>query len=173
MLDFPTPSSVASRYAVYRVRASAPPDFASAVGEAENLLTVTGTPTITDRPVQANDPYHYAVTAVSSNSVESASGGPVTVEGKAMPNVEALTVQGNVPNPFIDCTSIVLSVLEAVTVHVRIYDVLGRQVHRTRELLPAGAEQRVDVRGASLSSGVYFYRVTARLDGGRQEEAVG
>ena len=166
-------SPEAARYAVYRVRSGTPPDVASAVQEAENLLAVTGRTTLTDRPVQASNPYHYAVTAVSANSVESAPSAPVAVEGRATPDVEALAVRGNVPNPFADRTSIVLALPEAATVRVTIYDVLGRRVHRTRETLPAGGERRLDLRSAPFSSGVYVYRVTARYDGGGQEAATG
>jgi hypothetical protein len=139
----------------------------------ENLLAVTGQTTLADRPVRAQDPYHYAVTTVGTNSEESMPSASVTVEGRATPDVEALAVQKNVPNPFTDHTSIQMTLPAPATVSVTIYDLLGRRVRRVRESLPAGTERRLDIRGAALSSGVYFYRVTARFEEGGQEEATG
>ena len=177
LLQWDPPSSEGTsrgrRYVVYRVRASAPPDFEEAMTKPENLFAVTGQTTLADRPVRAQDPYHYAVTTVGTNSEESMPSASVTVEGRATPDVEALAVQKNVPNPFTDHTSIQMTLPAPATVSVTIYDLLGRRVRRVRESLPAGTERRLDIRGAALSSGVYFYRVTARFEEGGQEEATG
>jgi len=139
----------------------------------ENLLAVTGKNTLTDRPARAQDPYHYAVTTVGTNSGESMPSASVTVEGRATPDVETFAVQENIPNPFTDRTSIRVTLPAAATVSITIYDLLGRRVRRVRESLQAGTERRIDIRGAALSSGVYFYRVTARFEEGGEEKATG
>jgi uncharacterized lipoprotein YddW (UPF0748 family) len=157
------PSGV-RRYAVYRVRARTSPDFTNAMQTAQNLLAVTGTPTLTDRPVRAEHPYHYAVTAVSANAVESTPSSSVSAEGRVSQAAEAFAVRGNAPNPFAETTTLVLDLAASAEVTVTVYDVLGRRVLQTRTSLPAGVEQSLRLDGSALSSGVYVYRVRARTE---------
>lgn len=157
------PSGV-RRYAVYRVRARTSPDFTNAMQKTQNLLAVTGTPMLTDRPVRAEHPYHYAVTAVSANAVESTPSSSVSAEGRVSQAAEAFAVRGNAPNPFAETTTLVLDLAAPAEVTVTVYDVLGRRVLQTRTSLPAGVEQSLRLDGSALSSGVYVYRVRARTE---------
>jgi hypothetical protein len=82
----------------------------------------------------------------------------------------AFAVQGNYPNPFNPSTRIVLDLPEAAAVTVRLYDVLGRAVLALPvQALEAGRQRTVEVDGASLASGTYFYVVRAVMATGSQE----
>ena len=94
------------------------------------------------------------------------------VEGQGQPS--AFRLDQNYPNPFNPTTTIRYSLAlfsplprgEGMGVRVRVtlklFDVLGREVATLlNETKPAG-EYRVEFDGASLSSGVYYYRLTAR-----------
>ena len=72
----------------------------------------------------------------------------------------------NYPNPFNPSTNIEFSLPEAGHVRVEVYNILGRKVRRLIDRnMPAGIHRVVfdgrSDRGALLSTGVYFYRMTA------------
>lgn len=75
-------------------------------------------------------------------------------------------LDGNVPNPFNPTTTISFSLSEPAPVALEIYNVSGRRVRTlVRSQQPAGTHEVTwdgrDDSGASVSSGVYFYRLTA------------
>jgi flagellar hook assembly protein FlgD len=77
-----------------------------------------------------------------------------------------LSLGQNVPNPFNPTTRIGFTLPEASHVNIRIFDVHGRLVATLLDrALPAGAGDVLwngrDERGAAVSSGVYFYRLSA------------
>ena len=52
---------------------------------------------------------------------------------------------------------------------MEVYDLLGRRVQMMRGTeLAAGMDRTIQVDGSRLSSGVYFYRVTAQMGDDRQ-----
>jgi hypothetical protein len=167
------PEGSSDRYAVYRVRSETAPAFDEAPDSAEQLLGVTGRTAFTDRPQQAETPYHYVVTAVGDNSVESVPSSPVSATGRVPPAVDQFALLGNAPNPFTDQTRIRLSLPSAADVSLTVYDILGRQVLRTHSRMSAGAGQALPIDGDQLSSGVYLYRVTAQLADGDENMATG
>jgi hypothetical protein len=67
----------------------------------------------------------------------------------------------NYPNPFNPVTKIKFTVVNKEQVSLIIYDLLGREVTRLidQELNPGSHE--VEFNGKDLSSGTYFYRITA------------
>ncbi|MCU0344178.1 MAG: T9SS type A sorting domain-containing protein [Ignavibacterium sp.] len=77
-------------------------------------------------------------------------------------------LQQNYPNPFNPCTTIkytipnvTLSGVEGSRVQLKVYDVLGKEVATlVNEEKPAGSYE-VDFNAAGLSSGIYFYKLTA------------
>jgi hypothetical protein len=71
-------------------------------------------------------------------------------------------LRGNYPNPFNSSTTILLDVPTSATVSVVVYDILGRAVIRlpTRRVHP-GYNRQLVLRADRLSSGTYFYRITA------------
>ncbi|MEZ4700287.1 MAG: malectin domain-containing carbohydrate-binding protein [Rhodothermales bacterium] len=77
----------------------------------------------------------------------------------------AFSVEGNYPNPFADATSIVMDLPEGGAVTVDVFDMLGRRVvSLPAQTLPAGRGRRIAIEAAGLASGVYLYRVEARMD---------
>jgi uncharacterized lipoprotein YddW (UPF0748 family) len=149
-------------YAVYRVQADTPPAFPTAPTSSADLLAVTGETSITDRPVASPTPYHYVVTAVSANSIESVPSNVVSVTGTAV-STEAAPAGGfallpNRPNPFAEQTEIAFSLAAPATVTLRVVDALGREVARLLDqaALPDGLHARTWTPGASVGSGTYF-----------------
>jgi hypothetical protein len=73
-----------------------------------------------------------------------------------------LSLSGNFPNPFREETTISLSVPDPVHLTVTVYDALGREIETLYEgVMPTGINNvRWHPNDASLSSGLYFYRIT-------------
>ena len=72
----------------------------------------------------------------------------------------------NFPNPFNPETNIYFGLKQPADVSLKIYDVSGRLVRTlVREGRPAGIYKEtwdgIDNRGASVASGVYFYKLKA------------
>ncbi|GIV59512.1 MAG: hypothetical protein KatS3mg043_0601 [Rhodothermaceae bacterium] len=168
----------ARRFAVYRVQADSPPDPETVLADSRNLLGVTGTLSWHDRPLASPVPYHYYVTAVSANSVESTATAPVSVFGRAVavePDVPPLTLhlQANYPNPFREATTIRFGLRASAHVTLTVYNVLGQEVRRLVDavLAPGTHEVRWDGRsraGDPLPSGTYFLL----LSDGRQRQSL-
>jgi hypothetical protein len=79
---------------------------------------------------------------------------------------ETMQVSQNYPNPFNPATRIEFSLPERSDVRVEVFNTLGQRVRvLLDESRPAGDHTVYwdgrDVSGASVASGVYFYRVTA------------
>ena len=71
-------------------------------------------------------------------------------------------MHGNLPNPFSARTSFSFDLPQAAEVTVEVFDVMGRKVIDLQPVaLGAGANQRIELDGSSLASGVYVYRLTA------------
>jgi len=71
------------------------------------------------------------------------------------------SISQNYPNPFNPTTTIAYSLPKNNFVALKIYDLLGREVATlVNEEKPAG-NYEVDFNAANLSSGVYFYRISA------------
>ncbi len=85
-------------------------------------------------------------------------GNRATANGADVPTEFALN--GNLPNPFSSRTAISFDLPEAAEVSVEVYDVMGRRVMTVdKGAMNAGADQRVEINGSGLASGVYVYRV--------------
>ena len=90
---------------------------------------------------------------ISGVSIEDENGQPAT-----------FTLRGNFPNPFKHTTSVLIDLPQQASVEVEVFDMLGRSVYRSSSIaLPAGPAHSIQIPGASLSSGQYFYRVTAQM----------
>ena len=122
--------------------------------------TISGTPTaVTTAPVS----YTYKATDTNGSfdslkfNIEVYS--PVAAEREAVP--ESFVVHGNYPNPFRQSTRLVFDLPWPARVTVEVMDLAGRRVLRVpAESLTAGWEQRIEVSGAVLPSGLYLYRMT-------------
>jgi len=67
----------------------------------------------------------------------------------------------NYPNPFNPNTVISYSVAKSEKVELRVYDLLGREVQTLVNEVKNPGSYNVMFNAANLSSGVYFYRITA------------
>ncbi len=67
----------------------------------------------------------------------------------------------NYPNPFNPCTTIGYSIANSAYVTLKIYDILGKEITTliNEDQLPG--VYRVDFNGKNISSGIYFYQITA------------
>ncbi len=75
---------------------------------------------------------------------------------------ETFTLYQNYPNPFNPTTMIEFELPEAAMVTVRVYNMLGQEVGLLlNENYLEDGYQQVEFDGTNLSSGVYFYHVTA------------
>jgi hypothetical protein len=124
----------------------------------------------TDHSIDAGE-YYYWLQSVEANN-ETAFHGPVHVSynpGTGMPDPEyqySHLLKGAYPNPFNPSTSIQYELAEAANVEIVIFNAKGQKVRTfnqshnnkgTYDVLWDG----LDENGASVNSGVYFYRMTA------------
>ena len=128
------------------------------VGQVGDILPVPGDQFVmsTVKPLTSTDVYEFTGTASS-------------VQPRATPLTFSL--EQNYPNPFNPVTTIRFGLATAVNVNLTIYDILGRKVsvlvnerrnagvHEVKFSATGGSASGGD--GASLASGVYFYRLHA------------
>ena len=82
-----------------------------------------------------------------------------------VPLVVDFALLGNYPNPFNPSTTILLDLPGRAAVSVDVFNVLGQRVHREEfPVLAAGPSKPLPLEVSHLSSGVYVYRVTARME---------
>jgi len=150
-------------YSVYRKTSSGvtpvPINFLSSANDT--VLTDASAPT---------SALYYIVTAYDVHDNQSAPSNEASVGATTgvggTPSITALTVLQNYPNPFTGMTDLQIGLPAPSDVQVEIYDVAGRRVS-TLGLKQASAGWKSipfsgrDSEGRALSSGVYFYRVTA------------
>lgn len=75
---------------------------------------------------------------------------------------DAFVLKGNYPNPFNPSTNIQFDLKEASTVQVSVMDLLGRTMLTVpSQTFSAGSNQTIAVDAASLTSGIYIYRVVS------------
>ncbi|HLT23574.1 MAG TPA: T9SS type A sorting domain-containing protein, partial [Ignavibacteria bacterium] len=80
-------------------------------------------------------------------------------QNNSIPN--KFELQQNYPNPFNPSTAIKFSIPKNLNVNLKVYDLAGREVASliNKELSAGSYEYLFD--GSKLSSGVYFYKLTA------------
>jgi photosystem II stability/assembly factor-like uncharacterized protein len=70
----------------------------------------------------------------------------------------------NYPNPFNPVTNIRFALPVGSDFRIQVFDILGREVYSVSDSKPAG-EYVFKFDGSSLSSGIYFYKITVRQAG--------
>ena len=134
----------------------------------------------TDTDTQPNTHYIYQVRARYSVWVDIVFSSPIEVELTTPEvinendNTETLLkteLKGNYPNPFNPSTNISFTLSAEVDLRIDIYNIKGQKILAlVDDIYPAGSHSVVwngtDDRGYSVSSGIYFYKMTA---GGVQE----
>ena len=110
----------------------------------------------------ADDAFQAWLSSIPTTSGPTCSGiqPPVSAEDESLP--QALVLHGNYPNPFRHSTRLMMDLPWPARVTVEVMDVVGRRVLTIPSVdLVAGWQRGIDVDGASLSSGLYLYRVRA------------
>ncbi len=149
-------------FAVYRGSTTVLPTPPYLIGTTDDLHLV-------DDSVPAG-PLRYIVTAIDVHGNQSAPSNMWSPDGatpvRDTPSITQLTVLQNHPNPFGGTTDLRIGLPAASNVSIEVYDVAGRRVS-TQSLAQQSAgwknisfDGRNDA-GQPLSSGVYFYKVTA------------
>jgi photosystem II stability/assembly factor-like uncharacterized protein len=83
------------------------------------------------------------------------------INDKYNPSASEFNLFQNYPNPFNPTTSISYEIAAGSHVTLKVYDILGREIKElVNEFKPAG-KYSIQFDGSSLSSGVYFYSITA------------
>jgi PKD repeat protein len=95
-------------------------------------------------------------------------GGNITIPIDYLVDVEKISslpneysLSQNYPNPFNPSTVIEFSLPKPSEVSLKIYDLLGKEVANLLEEQKSAGQYRVSFDGASLSSGIYFYKLEA------------
>jgi len=151
---------------VVLVSVSSDPMFSSTFGDVATLLTSAG--------VDLNGTitlYHSAsatdgsfITAGDTLSVV-LTRGEITSNEDEYGLPQQFSLQGNYPNPFNPTTTVQFDLPAAATVSVEIYDILGRKVLSIPERsFAAGTSRTFEIDASLLASGMYLYRVVARMD---------
>ena len=110
----------------------------------------------------------YTNVAINSfyNAIEGQSLNPVSVQTTSSSIPERFELHQNYPNPFNPSTSIRFDIRNAGPVILKVYDMLGKEIATlVNEVLTPGSKQVTwdgrDNDGITVTSGVYFYRITA------------
>ena len=84
-----------------------------------------------------------------------------TIKRKTVETPVRFSLSQNYPNPFNPATKINYQLAVSSMVTLKVYDILGREVARLVHGRQNAGEYTVTFNAGSLSSGVYFYRLTA------------
>lgn len=107
-----------------------------------------------------------ANTIVTSNILTVTIGGAKAAATKNNSTTKSLPkdyeLMQNYPNPFNPSTVISYSIPEAAEVEISIYDELGRRVKELENNFEEAGYHNINFNASNLSSGIYFYRITAK-----------
>lgn len=103
--------------------------------------------------------YNYTVLGIPTIQQLTADGSQLRSERVSL--AEEFALYPNYPNPFNPETNISFSLPEKLFVTLKVYDVLGREVAELVSDFREGGNYKVKLDGSNLSSGIYFYKLTA------------
>ena len=85
----------------------------------------------------------------------------INLNGRLITTPEKFGLYQNYPNPFNPTTMINFAVPKAGRVKISVYNQLGQQVALIADRDYSSGEYSINFNGASLASGVYYYRIEA------------
>ncbi len=85
----------------------------------------------------------------------------VSVESPETPVPVQFTLKQNYPNPFNPSTIISFTLPKESDITLVVYDIMGREVKMIEKGYRSAGSHQIEFNGESLTSGVYFYRLTA------------
>jgi hypothetical protein len=141
------------------------PAFSTTYGEVAALLTASGVEL--DGSITL---YHRAI-ATDGSFVRVGDAGSVTLTRGAITSAddhtglpERFALLGNYPNPFNPSTTVRFDLPAPAEVSIEVHDVLGRRVLTIpAQRMEAGRSMSVPIDASSLASGIYLYRVIAKM----------
>lgn len=74
---------------------------------------------------------------------------------------QAFSLEQNYPNPFNPATVIAYQIPVSGVVHVRVYDLLGREIETLVNEFQTAGNYKIVFDASSLANGIYFYKFTA------------
>ena len=86
--------------------------------------------------------------------------------------VNNFTLEQNYPNPFNMSTVIRYSLSEDADVTIKVYDIVGKEVGTLVHSKQAAGVHSIGFRNNALSSGTYFYRLTAVSPDGKKHSEI-
>ncbi len=110
-------------------------------------------------------PYGTAILTVSTTQDQVVIQNPLSTRHAETVQPKEFRLEQNYPNPFNPSTTISYQLPTSSDVSVKIYDLLGREVATLVNARQAAGRYDVRFNAASLSSGIYFYRLSASSSG--------
>lgn len=114
-----------------------------------------------DANVSANETYHYELSALNLDGSREALGTQTVELSGDLSTPTTFELHQNYPNPFNPETSIRFDLAEASDVTLSIFNIAGQEVATLANGAMNAGSHVVNFDGANLTSGVYFYRLTA------------
>ncbi len=152
--------TLARRFAVYRVKGAAPTDVRAVTNNPENLVAVTYEPLYSEGGLEDASSYHYIVTALTFNNVESGESNVASVvtgtdlAGMEHPLAARLDIW---PNPASNRMNLSVGNHRVVIHSITIHSAQGREVARLAPGSPSW--DLTDRAGRRVASGIYFVSV--------------
>jgi len=142
-------------YKIYRAESGDP-----AIAECIDSVALSDTSYI-DRAIINGQEYHYWVSAADTEGYESHFSKSVLVVPKDTTIPSNVMLYQNYPNPFNSATKIRFALPDRGSVALTVFNPLGQQVATLVQGQEEAGYHEVVFDGTGLSSGVYFYRITA------------
>ena len=142
-----------------------------------SLIDSTANTNFSNTGLSSSDKYYYRVSAIDLTGFESVMSFAVNTSITAINDFENFPKEyelaQNFPNPFNPSTVINYSLPFDSKVLIKIYNVLGQDVKLLKDEIISAGNYEVQFNSSSLSSGVYFYRLSAvSLDGKQKYSSI-
>ncbi|HEY3296056.1 MAG TPA: T9SS type A sorting domain-containing protein, partial [bacterium] len=113
----------------------------------------------TDASVTNGTVYHYSLVAISASGDRQVLGNVSVTPSFNAATVTEYALHQNYPNPFNPTTSIALDLVDNGFVSLKVYNLMGQEVASLVNGNLSSGRHIVSFDAASLSSGVYLYRL--------------